>query len=326
MGESVPKSPSPPTPLLTPEFNRRAVAETYATACDLRGPIRDANIFTPPDEFTPPPFRRQSSAIALYSPYMDDEAKLIARKMIGSVPDYVMDLFYQQGGVFIFTSRSLVEALPNYADYIDEKGQRPYHNYYVGLYFGDEKRIMVTFNLARIVEDRNGGYQILDYEPLNGKFRVFHHELGHYIDDALGELGTGEPSKKFTDSQNFLKALEADLVEIARAGHSKALLKYLDYFLPEEYKGVKLFGRKGHWPAIRGEVFAELWAEIQGHGVYELNKYFPRTYELIRQVDRELRLLRAANGRDCDRGPMFKPGILWFAEKKASPVLTPKPA
>lgn len=50
---------------------------------------------------------------------------------------------------------------------------------------------------------------------------------------------------------------------------------------------------------VRSEVFAELWAEVQGHGVYDLKRYYPRTYELVKEMDEQLRALYQKKGHNC---------------------------
>src|SRR5690606_37610638 len=129
------------------------------------------------------------------------------------------------------------------------------------------------FNLAKIKESANG-YEVQGYVPLRDKLRGFHHELGHYIDDALGELGSADTGSRFTDTDNSLAALQADFEALKEKGLSEAELERFEYFLPEHYRGTALHGKKDHWQDTRKEIFAELWTEIQGHDVYGLARHF----------------------------------------------------
>ncbi|MCB9991129.1 MAG: hypothetical protein H6867_07085 [Rhodospirillales bacterium] len=299
-------------------FNRQAVAETYAISCDMRDFVREASYRTPSRRYTSDDFRGGSANItAIYSPHLSAEDRLKAEQFLDTIPGHVGDLFYKQGGVFVFTSQSLAEALPGYADHKDKHGNYPYQNNYVGLYRGNEKRVFVTFGLANI-EKTDDGFEIKGYRPYGGnKIGVFHHELGHYIDDMLGGLGrkerTSDPNDilqhlqahrhddRFTDTAAFREALEADFEELVKKPHADYALKFRSYFLPDSYKGTKLYGQKDSWDDTGSEVFAELWSEVHGYGTYDLAYYFPRTYQIVKDVDRELRQIYEQNKRECEQ-------------------------
>ncbi len=287
---------------LSAEFNRKAVARSYAMACDERDYLRDANIKEPSQRSTPKYFKKKLSDIALYSPLLKPEEKEAAERLMESIPDYARDLFYTQGGVFIFTAQALAEALPDYSDYRKKDGSLPYQNTYVGLYIYSEKRAYLTFYTG--VLDKNG--QVIGYEVMDGnKPRIFHHEIGHFLDDVLGEVGAPFfefGAKRFTDRDSFKDSLKADMDALVDDNKSFTVKDFerRSYFLPETHKEKPLYGKRKGYLDTRKEVFAELWAETQGRGVYNLYKYFPRTYKLMQDMDKELQQLYSKNTKSCD--------------------------
>jgi len=255
-------------------------------------------------------FQKKGNGLTIFSPHLSAQERQEAEEVLNSVPPHVMDLFYTLGGVAIFTEYSLVEALPAYATAKDED-KYPYYNVYVGLYRGGEKRVFMTFSVANI-EERRQGPVITGYRPIHdSKYRVFHHEIGHFIDDVIGEHGSpfiefGQI--KFSDRQEFVRRITEDLNALAASNRGQAELSWRSYFLPKEHNGVPLYGQKDNAGDIRGEVFAELWAEVHGHGVYRLREYFPRTYELVNALNNDLKFLAGNNkSRQC-RYEGYTPG------------------
>lgn len=294
------QSNMPATGNLSATF-RQAVADTYALSCAARDARRAGNIRAPTQLSTPSYFRRNGTDLALYSPHLSPASRREAEAVFNSMPRHVMDLFYTLGGVSLFTERSLVEALPDSAR--EKKDNRyPYYNVYVGLYRNHEKRAFVTFKIAEIAE-RNGVPQVTGYKPvLDKRTRVFHHEIGHFINDVIGELGSPFfefGAYRFSDRAEFIARLRQDLDALAVANRTQAELKWRSYFLPKNHNGVSLFGSKDDLGDIGSEVFAELWAETQGHGVFNLKSFFPRTYALVEALNEDLKYLHANRGPSC---------------------------
>lgn len=280
---------------LTSTFNRGAVADTYGQSCFVRDQQRDANVRYPTQFFTPLYFQRHDTRLALYSPHLSPQNRREAEAVLNSIPRHIMDLFYSTGGVALFTERSLVEALPGYAS-TQENGRYPYLDVYVGLYRGGERRVFLTFNTA---EFRQNGrtLEITGYRPVfDNRYRVFHHEIGHFIDDIIGELGAPVLEfgrYRFSDRQEYVDRLTQDMNDLIAANRNRGELSWRSYFLPKEYRGVELFGQKDSIDDIRGEVFAELWAEVSGHGTHNLRSFFPRTYALVYALNEDLKRLHA---------------------------------
>ncbi len=269
--------------------------------------MRAGNIKTP-DRRTSPEFHNSSDArrMVIYSPALSAGERQTARQLVEEIPEYVTDLLYKQGAMLIFTSKSLVEALPKYRDHQDEHGDFPYHNLYIGLYIGNEKRLFLTFQIASQIEERNGKPVVHGYKPVFGsKMRTLHHEIGHFIDDILGELGAENTRSRFTDTDNYLVALRADFDRLAINPPSDAELRRLAYYMPEKHNGTAMQGQKKDWRAARREVFAELWVEAQGDRPVGLGKHFPNSFKLVQALERQLRYLHKENALDCPANQNF---------------------
>ncbi|GEM_PF-3563824 len=287
---------------LSASFNRQAVADVYEKSCSVRDAERKYKIDRHHFSLrTPSYFWPRGTELALFSPRLTPEQVKDSQAVLDSLPRHVMDLFYPLGGVALFPRDTVVEAIPSFGG-IKKNGRFPYYQSVIGVYFDSNKRVHMTFNTA-IVEKRDGKAIVKGYRPVtDDKFMVFHHETGHFIDDVLGELGSSFwefGQTEFSDREEFVRALKQDLDDLAIANLSYKELIPRSYYLPKEHNGVKLYGQHDSAEVLRGEVFAGLWAEVQGHSNYDLKKILPRTFKLVNDVNADLKRPHAAYGSEC---------------------------
>lgn len=286
---------------ISQSFNKQSFSWLYGVSCKEREVMRKRNIVQPQQRSTPVYFKKKSTDMVLSSPYLSWLEKRKARGIVDDLPGYVSDIAYKKGAVFVFTKRSLTEALPGYKDVRADNGNRPFYNTFIGYYEEDEKRLFVTFQTA-IIAESSQDYQITGYQDVtDNRSHVTHHEIGHFLDDILTEVYGGENQIQYTDQNIYLKVLEEDFNELAASvsSYTEDELRHISYYLPRFHKGANLHGERSDFQATRKEVFAELWAELKGHGRFDLSDYFPRTYALVQQVDTELQQVYKQNRREC---------------------------
>jgi len=281
-------------PKATPQFNRQAVTEIYGSTCAEREADRKRNIRPSSARRTAPEFRRGGSDLVIFSRELTAEHKNAAQDAVNSLPRHVMDLFYPLGGVAIFTEKTLTEALTGYRNQ-RVAGRFAYLTDYVGLYLPDERRVLTTFNMAE-AEDKNkdGVAEIKRYtEVTHSRMRNFHHEVGHFIDYMVGG------SERISNSAEFTRRITLDLNRLVESRPSSSEIGHLSYFLPRNHNGAALYGSKPSVQSIRKEVFAELWAEVQGHGLTNIEKVFPHSFAFVQALNQDLKRLHDQKGRHC---------------------------
>ena len=93
-------------------FDMKGLSESYALPCDKQASLRVSYI--PPAYFPgrPAEFSNDSKSLVIYSPHLTRSQRHTAERLIESVPAHVWPLAYLRGAVYVFTRRSIVEAVP----------------------------------------------------------------------------------------------------------------------------------------------------------------------------------------------------------------------
>lgn len=231
----------------------------------------------------PPSFANPDNGLVIYSPYFTPRQRDLAGKLFASVPPYVLPIAYRGGAVYVFTRRSLVEAVPGLA--VEDGWFEDY-----GLYMAVEKRLFIPFEKGvNVRRQRNGNYAAQYYTPSQREpFRIVHHETGHMVDALLGAYsldsadGTGE--SRLSNRADFQQALRHDLEAIQKNNLSSAETRRLGYYLPYQYEDMTFGGMQKDEQRARREIFAELWAQTQGYDSHRLSETYPRAYHIVEKI------------------------------------------
>ncbi len=273
-------------------FNHRAFARQYALSCGQATWQRGLMVVTPHPNRTTFDFRGDGYGLAVFSPHLNDAQKAQAERMIREMPPHIYDIFYNRGGVFVFTKKSLIEALPHMKGTTDHKADNPYYSRYIGLYQTNLRRAYITFGVMD-VRQQGDGTETLHHRLLFGsQEHTFYHEIGHFMDRKLGRIGrplsSFSPNRRFSGSEAFVDAIERDMAAFMEAQRPKWLIDRLSHYLPAHYKGREVGGGHDRLESFQGEVFAELWAELHGHSRRNLRSHFPHAFAIVQEVDRIL--------------------------------------
>jgi len=263
-------------------LDMNALSRGYQMACEGQAAMRHENILPPEFPGRPREFNNDKEALVIYSPHLTAEQRKKAEKLFASVPTYALPVIWRGGGVYVFTRRAIVEAVPALAV---ERGWFNDH----GLYLDSERRLYIPFEKGEALQRKGGKYVARRFVPSEREpFRIINHETGHMIDSMLGAFSLnskGEDGKtRLTNSPGFLAAFNADLSRLASKKRQISIekIRKLGYYMPHSYKGVRL----GIQPdqRARREVFAELWAEVHGHGKSELRIAYPDTFQMVKAI------------------------------------------
>lgn len=264
-------------------FNMPALQAAYALSCDAQAHMRLKNIPPPHFEGRPREFANPENALVVYSPHFTPRQRQLAEKIFASVPSYALPIARRGGAVYVFTRRSLVEAVPGLA--VEDSWFEDY-----GLYMAVEKRLYIPFEKGvNIRRQADGTYAAGHYVPSQREpFRIVNHETGHLIDALLGvyslESANAEGESRLSNRADFQQALRHDLGALLKRKLSAAQTQRLGYYLPSTYEGMTLGGAQGSEQRLRREVFAELWAETQGYDSNRLSNAYPRTFQVVRKI------------------------------------------
>ncbi len=261
-------------------FDLQNLRAVYALACADQEKMRARNI--PPPHFAgrPQAFANPDNQLVIYSPDFTAQQRDLAGKLFASVPPYALTMAYRGGAVYVFTRRSIVEAVPGLA--VEDSWFSDY-----GLYMAVEKRLYMPFEKGvNITRQRDGTYSARHYIPSQREpFRIVNHETGHLIDDLLGAYSrdsTGtDGQSRLSNRADYQEALRHDFGDLLKRNMSAAQLQRLGYYLPYEYEGMILGGMQKSEQRARREIFAELWAETHGYDSNGLSRVYPRTFRLV---------------------------------------------
>jgi hypothetical protein len=301
MAISAPKTPAQ----MAATFNVAALDANFP-ACDARQELRRHNMratFVPgtPDYFLP-----RGTQFAIDSPLFTRGQHNKSRALFNAVPQHVKDLAYSQGAIYMFPRHGIVEAVPALRDGDDATG---YYND-LGLYIALDRRAYIPFETADIGTAQDGKPYAKSWAPSErDQAHMINHESGHMMDDLLGQYShdaTGSNGdKRLTNRPDYLAAFGADLRELKRRGTS---FGWRGYYFPEAYNGVYIGGAQKDEQRARREAFAEMWAEAQGSNLYNLSRFYPRTFQVIKAYSAFLKAetqkhAKCRYGMDGSAGP-----------------------
>ena len=264
-------------------FNVAKLRAAYALSCPAQREMRLQNIPPPHFEGRPQAFANPDNALVIYSPYFTAQQRKLAEKLFASVPPYALPIADRGGAVYVFTRRSLVEAVPGLA--VEDSWFEDY-----GLYMAVEKRLYMPFEKGvNIRRQSDGTYAARHYVPSQREpFRIINHETGHLIDALLGvyslDSANDEGESRLSNRADFQKALRHDLGALLKRNMSAAQTQRLGYYLPYKYEGMTLGGAQRSEQRVRREIFAELWAETQGYDSNNLSDAYPRTFQVVKKI------------------------------------------
>lgn len=269
-------------------FDEHKLQAAYALSCPAQKAMRLENI--PPPHFAgrPQAFANPDHDLVIYSPYFTAQQRKLAEKLFASVPPYAQAIAYRGGAVYVFTRRSLVEAVPGLA--VEDSWFADY-----GLYMAVEKRLYMPFEKGVHIRKTAGGtYAARAYVPSQREpFRIVNHETGHLVDALLGVYsldGIGADGEaRLSNRADFQQALRHDLSALLKRNMDAAQTQRLGYYLPSTYEGMTLGGAQKSEQRVRREIFAELWAEAHGYDSNKLSAAYPRTFQIVRKVMEFLR-------------------------------------
>jgi hypothetical protein len=279
-------------------FNMKELARSYSMSCEEQAARRHANLAPPYFPGRPREFLNPSDALVIYSPHLTAEQRETAEKLVASLPVYALPIAWRGGAVYVFARRSIVEAVPALAVERDWFGD-------FGLYMEVERRLYIPFEKGEGLRRKSdGAYAARRFVPSRREpFRIINHETGHMIDNMLGEYSLdskGEDGKfRLSNRPDYLAAVKADLARLAsgRGPVTLARVHKLGYYMPRSFDGVRLGIQTDQ--RARREVFAELWAEVQGHNSNRLYEAYPDTFKVVKAYADFLKAQDAAAPRRC---------------------------
>ncbi len=276
---------------LAATFNMNDLLHTYNMSCAEQAALRHRNIL--PEHFhgRPQEFLNPSEALVIYSPALTREERQEAEKLYNSIPKYALPIAWRGGAVYVFTRRGIVEAVPALAierDWFED----------FGLYMEVERRMYVPFEKGEGFDWRNGHMTAKRWvRSARDQFRVINHETGHMIDEMLGAYSYGSLEEdgqyRLSNRPDFQAAIRSDLARLAspRRPIPLARIHKLGYYMPYKFNGVRL---GIHDPQrARREVFAELWAEVQGYNLNKLYEAYPDSFKVVKNYADFLKKLDA---------------------------------
>jgi hypothetical protein len=282
-------------------FNVKVLSANYALACEKQAEVRKAHMPPPYFPGRPAAFKNESNELVIFSPQLTHAQRHTAERLMQSVPEHVLPVAYLGGAVYVFARRSIVEAVPDLA--VEDSWFGDF-----GLYMAVERRLYFPFEKGEgVMLQRDGKYKARRYVPSQREpFRIINHETGHLVDSVLGDYSlksTGDDGdSRLSNRQDFLKALNSDLKRLAsgKSGLSGEQIKRLGYYMPREFEGKALGGMHPTEQRARREIFAELWAEVQGYDSNKISRAYPETFKVIKSIDQFLKAQYLAIPAHCD--------------------------
>ncbi|MEZ0225238.1 MAG: hypothetical protein ACAH83_11835 [Alphaproteobacteria bacterium] len=280
-------------------FNMTELSRTYALSCAEQAALRHENILPSWFSGRPPEFRNDAESLVVYSPHLTGKERETAERLVASIPAYALPIAYRGGVAYVFTRRAIVEAVPALA--VEKTWFADY-----GVYMQVERRLYVPFEKGESLTWIRGhrGYTARHWTPsTRDHFRVINHETGHMIDEMLGAYSLdaqGEDGQyRLSNRPDYRAATRADLARLTSPDSPLSIekIRKLGYYMPRTFNG-KRIGIQDEQRARR-EVFAELWAEAQGHDKNKLSIAYPQTFSFIKLLADFLKAQDAAAPVRC---------------------------
>lgn len=290
-------------------FYIKGLSERYALPCERQANLRRLSLAPPHFPGRPQEFANDAHALVVYSPFLTTEQRATAESLMASVPSHVLPIAYMGGAVYVFARRSIVEAVPALAVEASWFGD-------FGLYMAVERRLYFPFESGEgLTRQFDGTFRARRYVPSQREpFRIINHETGHMIDSLLGEFSlnsVGEDGdSRLSNRRDFMKALRTDYKRLSspQSPLRPEEMARLGYYLPREFEGIKLGGMHPEQRARR-EIFAELWAEVQGYDSNHISRAYPDTFRVVQELNRFLEALYSEISVPC------KNYVLYLSQK-----------
>lgn len=286
---------------LESSFDMPALSASYALPCDQRARTRATAI--PPPHFPgrPAVFSNEAQSLVVYSPYLSPAQRATAERLIASVPAHVLPLAYVQGAVYVFTRRSIVEAVPALA--VEDSWFGDF-----GLYMAVERRLYFSFEKGDgLTRQPDGTYQAQRFIPSQREpFRIINHETGHLVDSLVGEYSRhsrgDDGDSRLSNRVDFITALRSDFARLAagQSSLSQTRIKRLGYYMPRHFEGVAFGGLHLSEQRARREIFAELWAEAQGYDSNKISRAYPDAFTMVKAINQFLKTQYEAGAGLCE--------------------------
>ena len=284
-------------------FNMAELSRSYAQSCDAQAAQRHGNILPPHFPGQPPEFRNDSESLVLYSPHLTKAERHTAEQLVASIPAYALPIAWRGGAVYVFTRHAIVEAVPALAVEKDWFAD-------FGLYMEVERRLYVPFEKGEGMTWKRGhrGYIARRWVlSKRDQFRVINHETGHMIDELLGAYSADSKGAdgqfRLSNRPDYLAATQSDLSRLTSRNSPLSIekIRKLGYYMPPTFNGVRI-GVQPTEQRARREVFAELWAEVQGHNSNKLYIAYPDTFNVVKSFADFLKAQDAAAPVHCTIG------------------------
>lgn len=282
-------------------FDMKGLSEGYALPCDKQASLRVSYI--PPAYFPgrPSEFTNDSRALVVYSPHLTKSQRKTAERLMASVPAHVLPIAYLRGAVYVFTRRSIVEAVPALA--VEDSWFGDF-----GLYMAVERRLYFSFEKGEgITAQPDGTYKARRFVPSQREpFRIINHETGHLVDSLVGEYSLqskgDDGDSRLSNRKDFLAALKSDLARLVSENNplSKAEIARLGYYMPREFEDTALGGLHPTEQRARREIFAELWAEAQGYDSNKISRAYPDTFKVVKTINQFLKTQYEKTPAHCE--------------------------
>lgn len=266
-------------PELAATFNMKALNDLQSLSCEARTAERLKNRLPPFDPKPPEAFAAEGPRFLVKTPTMKPRRDREADRLFEELGDHIKDIAYAGGAVYVFP-RVIAESNPGLAS---DPG---YYND-AGLYIAVERRVYVPFDRA-VISRGKGGITVRGYQDSSrDRARMINHESGHMIDDRLGSFSLSENTgpdgaQRLSNRKDFREAFARDMdALVASRRYRDGDVARRGYYLPASYKGTAIGGARDDEQRARREVFAELWAEANGHAQNRLSEIYPRSYKTV---------------------------------------------
>lgn len=288
---------------ITNSFNSQALADTYAQSCAQKMVSRADRTPDAADHKAPAYFQKSDGKWTYYSPFLTPQNREEAQNMVRQVPPHLKNIIFSEGSSFVFTRRSVVEAMPSLLS------QNPvYWTEASAMYYAPDKRMTVTFAKAiGGLSPQTNEFEVFKYEEKNGRpENSLYHEMGHMVDDIAGDYSNAnDPETRITSTPSMIAAYEQDVRHFKNLWRGNAppeVIRDVSYLLPATYNSAPIGGDHKDMETARREAFAESFAQIHGHNKRNARLYLPRTYKYAKSVDTMLRRQYRQSGIDCQFG------------------------